>query len=110
MRPAGRERRPRSPLSEEMGGIVSLTRLFGEIWQSRDLDADLEALCDCGGRFAGTPSERLAREWLRGRLAEAAGAPIRSHAFRFNGWVREHSSVMLMGGPSPQLLPSTSLV
>ncbi|MCE2979387.1 MAG: hypothetical protein LW923_06075, partial [Betaproteobacteria bacterium] len=36
--------------------------------------ADFNAICDCGGRVAGSDSERRARDLTLGRLAEIAGA------------------------------------
>jgi len=34
-----------------------------------ELWADFAALCDCGGRFAGTDSERRALDWIEARGA-----------------------------------------
>ena len=89
---------------------VDLASIYGHIWESRDLTADIDAICDCGGRFAGTPSELQAREWARGRLGEAAGQAVGSHAFAFQGWERGPSVVELLGPASSSILPSTSLV
>lgn len=89
---------------------ADLTSIYGQIWESRDLTADVDAICDFGGRFAGTPSEFQAREWTRDRLGEATGHTVRSHAFPFQGWERGVSSLTLLGPSGNAILPSTSLV
>jgi aminopeptidase YwaD len=81
--------------------------LAGRVWRSRALWDDLAALCGTGGRFAGTESEARAREWARGRLAEATGAPVRAHVVPYEGWTRESC---VLSGPSGTTLGAHSLV
>jgi hypothetical protein len=48
--------------------------------------SDFHALCDLGGRLAGTPSEAAALAWARARLAAIAGGSVREHPVRYPGW------------------------
>jgi len=73
----------------------------------RDLRADLDALCDFGGRFAGTASELAARRYAEERLSEIGEGSLRSVAYPYNGWVRRKSRVELEDGTS---LDATALV
>ena len=47
--------------------------------------ADFSALCDCGGRRAGTASEARALSFLKDRLSRTSGA-FRAHTVRYAGW------------------------
>lgn len=87
---------------------MDTTEILGRIWQSPDLWGDLDAICACGGRFAGTESEAKARAFLEQRLRDVAGA-VRAHTVTYPGWTRERSRVRLLGS-AQQELPSTSLV
>ena len=49
---------------------------------------DFAAICALGGRFAGTPSEKAAVEWLVARLAEASGQPVQREPIGYRGWTR----------------------
>jgi aminopeptidase YwaD len=46
---------------------------------------DFNALCDCGGRRAGTPSERKALALLKDRLSSTSGA-FHAQTVRYPGW------------------------
>lgn len=86
----------------------------GRIWSSRAIVDDFHSLCALGGRFAGTESEVRAREFLIGRIAEAAGLPVRREPIRYRGWDRGPARLMLAGGrefPACALVrsPSTPL-
>lgn len=48
--------------------------------------ADFQALCDRGGRLAGTASETAALELLRQRLATVPGATLHDHLIEYPGW------------------------
>lgn len=89
---------------------MDLASLYGQIWQSPELLADLDAICDFGGRFSGAESELRAREWARAHLAAITGQAAQSHAFRFRGWERGTSRVTLLAPSGGVELPSTSLV
>ena len=72
-----------------------------------DLWRDFEAICDTGGRFAGTDSEARARDLLARRLAEVTGtAPVEAPV-DYLGWSRGGACVEDAGG---QALPCVSLV
>lgn len=86
-----------------------LTDVYGRIWASPDLPADLDDLCRLGGRFAGTRSELLARDLVAERLAAATGAPTRRHSFPFEGWIRGECRLELLGSRASDLA-ATSLV
>ena len=48
--------------------------------------SDFQALCDLGGRLAGSPSEAAALAWARGRLAAIPGATVHEHPVDYPGW------------------------
>ena len=48
--------------------------------------ADFQALCDTGGRQAGTESEAAALAFARQRLAAIAGASVRDDPVDYPGW------------------------
>ncbi len=63
--------------------------LAGEIFTSRELQENLEILCDdFGSRFGGTESEKAAAEFLESKLREYALDNVRRDAFEYNGWTR----------------------
>ena len=86
------------------------TASWGEVLERVDraaLWSDLEAICALGGRFAGTESEVLARDFLAGRLAEACGAAPVAHAVEYQGWTRGETALEIAGG---RTLPCVALV
>ena len=48
--------------------------------------ADFQALCDFGGRLAGTASEAAALDFARARLAAVPGARVREDPVTYPGW------------------------
>jgi aminopeptidase YwaD len=48
--------------------------------------ADFQALCDLGGRLAGSPSEAAALAFARQRLAAVPGAKVRDDPVDYPGW------------------------
>ncbi len=48
--------------------------------------ADFQALCDLGGRVAGSASEAAALAFARGRLAAVPGAKVRDDPVDYPGW------------------------
>src|SRR5262245_39341717 len=48
--------------------------------------ADFEALCDLGGRVAGSASEAAALAFTRERLAAVPGARVRDDPVNYPGW------------------------
>ncbi len=72
-----------------------------EILRALEADAgllqDFNALCDFGGRRAGTDSERRALAWLRGKLASMGGT-FRSEPVTYAGWTPGPCSLTLADG------------
>ena len=79
--------------------------LIGEVWTSLDLYANLEALCDFGSRFAGTPSERQARDFILDRFAAYGLQDAHLDPFTYMGWRRGTCQAQLVA-PCKLPLPS----
>ena len=63
--------------------------LGGEIFTSTDIQMNLEILCDdLGSRFAGTPAEAEAAQFLQATLERYRLKDVHSEAFEYNGWTR----------------------
>jgi aminopeptidase YwaD len=75
----------------------------GALW------SDLEAICTLGGRFAGTESEVLARDFLAGRLAQSCGVAPVAHAVEYQGWTRGEAGLEIVGACG-RALPCVPLV
>ena len=54
--------------------------------QAHDLWRDFESICDCGGRLAGTESERAATKLLKSLGREATGVACRVERVPYAGW------------------------
>jgi Iap family predicted aminopeptidase len=81
------------------------------IWRSTKLAEDFHALADCGGRFAGTPSEARAYALLRACLSAAApGARLAEHPVTYSGWARERTTLAVSGRADTPPLRAHSLV
>jgi len=48
--------------------------------------SDFHALCDLGGRLAGTWSEAAAQSWAQAQLAAIPGGSVREHPVAYPGW------------------------
>lgn len=70
--------------------------------------ADLNAICDTGGRFAGTESEVLAREYLAKRLEEITGSVAERLPIEDTGWTRGDASIERIS--DGKVFPCASLV
>ncbi len=84
-------------------------RIRDRLENSQTLWNDLSALCSFGGRFAGSESERNAREFLKHRLASIAQAPVKTHATAYSGWSRVSCTLTRLT-PSAIPLQAHSLV
>jgi aminopeptidase YwaD len=60
------------------------------------LPAEFAALCDCGGRRAGTASERAARDLLHGVGQAATGKPAAIVPAPYRGWRATQASLNLL--------------
>ena len=79
--------------------LPEILRALAEDAGRRDssLFADFNALCDFGGRRAGTESERRAIDWLRQKLSTMGGT-FRSEAVTYAGWTPGPCSLSLVDG------------
>ncbi len=71
---------------------------------------DFAAICDCGGRAAGTASERRALALLKARGAAASGCPPTVIPLAYRGWSPLGSSLLLPDGRSAPVHPLTRSV
>jgi hypothetical protein len=62
-----------------------------------ELWADFAALCDCGGRFAGTDSERRALDWIEARGAAITGVPAEILPVPYEGWRADDCELSVVG-------------
>ena len=69
--------------------------------------ADFTALCDLGGRLAGSPSETAALARARERLADVPGGLVHDYAVDYPGW-RCHAARLI--GPDGGALACTPLL
>ena len=84
--------------------------LVGEVWTSPDLYANLEALCDFGSRFAGTPGEREARDFILGRFTAYGLQNAHLDPFTYMGWRRGACQAQLVAPRNLPLPSAQSLV
>jgi hypothetical protein len=70
---------------------------LGRLATDRSLWADFIALCDCGGRLAGTESERRALAFLEARGEEATGRPAQRLPVPYGGWSCRDCSLLMLG-------------
>lgn len=63
-------------------------QLIAEAWTSPDIYANLETLVDFGSRFAGSPSEAQAREFIRETFHQYGLTYIHLDPFEYLGWYR----------------------
>lgn len=75
---------------------ADLGRLAGD----RSLWADFISLCDCGGRLAGTESERRALAFVEARGQEATGQPAQKLPVPYGGWSCRDCSLLVLGDRS----------
>jgi hypothetical protein len=66
-----------------------------EIQHSQALLDDLVVFTQFGGRFAGSPSEQQARQWLIRRLSR--NAVVREHEFCYQGWQSQEARLERLG-------------
>ncbi len=79
--------------------IASAIQADSRLW------ADFEALCDCGGRLAGTASERRAVDLVARLGEEASGVAVRHQAVPYNGWKATHAALRLADGSLADCYP-----
>lgn len=94
-------------MSGAQGDVIAA--VVDSIRQSRGRMADFEALCDCGGRFAGSDSEKAAVAYLKARIEAEFGRPPDVFASSYDGWARRGQTLELLG-PAATELPCHALV
>jgi len=62
------------------------------------LMADFAAICDCGGRQSGTPSESAATALLKSLGQEVSGVPARIEDVPYSGWAAVSGTLRLPDG------------
>lgn len=70
--------------------------------------SEFHALCDLGGRLAGSPSEAAALAWARERLAAIPGGRVHEHPVAYPGW--RCRDARLIDAASGQALRCTPLL
>ena len=80
-------------------------QIIGEIWTSPEIYANVELLCDFGSRFAGTESERQARDFIRAKFGDYGLENVRLATFDYLGWTRGEASLHI-AEPLHKKLPS----
>jgi aminopeptidase YwaD len=86
-----------------------LDTVLDRLTRDRELWPDFLALAGMGGRFAGTPGERAAQEFLESRLRQATQRPVIRHEVSYAGW-RSKGARLRRLGAVPVDLPAHALV
>jgi hypothetical protein len=76
-----------------------MNRILDAISRDEALWSDFLALCDCGGRRAGTESETRSLDLAQQRLA-TIGGEVRAEPVTYAGWRLHQTSLLLEGGTS----------
>jgi aminopeptidase YwaD len=72
--------------------------IFDRIAADRTITGEFTALCDFGGRLAGTESERLAMDYVAQRGSLASGVPCASVPVSYGGWRAIKAELRLSDG------------
>src|SRR5271168_4466243 len=79
-----------------------LPEISARIAADRMMMEEFSALCDFGGRLAGTESERQAMAYVKQRGSLASGVPCTSLPVSYGGWRARKSELRLSdGAPVP---------
>lgn len=84
-------------------------RIVAEAWTTSEAYANLEALVDFGSRFAGTPGEIEARDFIAARFRAYGLENVHFDAFEYLGWWRGTCGLRLER-PRAQAFDAISLV
>ena len=74
------------------------SNIAAQLIADRELWTDFNAICDCGGRLAGTDSEGRAFAFLEMRAEAATHVSGRSIPVPYGGWSAKNASLRLPGG------------
>ena len=75
---------------------MDFNSVIQSIWESDELVGDLHAICDCGGRLAGTESELQARRLVLSRLKELS-PDVTESSWQVSGRRPESSHLQILG-------------
>ncbi len=75
-------------MEEAFNRAIWEERLIGQAWTKDSIYENLEALCDLGGRFAGTPGEAAARAWLAERFHAIGLSNVHLEWYDYKAWER----------------------
>jgi aminopeptidase YwaD len=82
--------------------MQSSAEIIGRVGAGKALSAEFEAICNTGGRLAGTRSERRAIDLVKQLGAAATGVPVRSVPVRYGGWTARQAELKVDGiGAAP---------
>src|SRR5471030_2010849 len=97
---ADRHRGSKSRVRSSSMSLVLDPTLAARLGADTGLWRDFNDICDCGGRLAGTESEKKAFALLRERVRAASPANSgRSIPVPYNGWKPKRATLRLPGGP-----------
>jgi len=83
---------------------MSLDESFARV-NASTLRRDFDALCDFGGRLAGTASERAAVFFLKQRLSRISGGTLTSFGVPYAGWAASGATLDLGVGSRHEVQP-----
>jgi aminopeptidase YwaD len=78
--------------------MQEIADLLAKVSADRELWPDFLAICDCGGRLAGTESEQRAFTLIERRAEAATGVKGRSIPVPYGGWSAKRATLRLPGG------------
>lgn len=94
--------------SEELRQVEH--QIIGEIWASGEMWETMKALCfRWPNRFAGTPGEREAAEFLLQKMEEYGLHDVHIEEFPYSGWRRGEEPVLKVISPVERVFPCVSM-
>ena len=91
-------------------GIEDADRdVCGRAWTSENAYSKLTGLTRCGSRFAGTESEMVGIDWLKGQYEELGLSSIRTDPFTYPGWKRGSLSLDILSPQEKKIEPALAL-
>jgi aminopeptidase YwaD len=78
--------------------VPQTKNIAAQVTTDRELWADFNAICDCGGRLAGTESEGRSFTFLEARAEAATHVSGRSIVVPYGGWSAKNASLQLPAG------------
>ena len=84
--------------------------LIGEAWTSTEAYANLEQLCDFGSRFAGSPGNRAARDFILAKFQSYGLSNPHAEPFDFLVWTRGDCELNMLSPQARRLRSALALV